>query len=328
MIIVTGGAGFIGSNIVAALNEAGRRDILVVDKLRGGLKWQNLRKRNMDDIIAPEALPAWLAAHGGQVETVIHMGANSSTMATDGDDVLDRNYHFSRMLLDWCTTARVPLIYASSAATYGGGEQGFLDREDLEYLDTLHPLNLYGWSKHLFDKLVMTRREGGKPLPPVCIGLKFFNVFGPNEYHKGPMMSVISRVFDEVKNGGAMRLFRSHREGWADGEQQRDFVYVRDIAAIVIWLLSLREGVGIYNVGSGAARSWNDLAAAIFAAIEQSPRVDYMEMPEHLRERYQYYTCADINRLRALGWNQPMTGLEEAVTDYIKSYLDNEDRYH
>jgi ADP-L-glycero-D-manno-heptose 6-epimerase len=326
MILVTGGAGFIGSNIVAALNEEARRDVVVCDVLGAQGKWLNLRKRTVQDIVPPAALMQWLEGRT-DIEAVVHMGANSSTLATDGDEVMESNFRFSLRLLDWCTANRVKLIYASSAATYGDGAQGFDDDLSLSHLQTLRPLNLYGWSKHLFDQVVATRREAGDALPPVCVGLKFFNVFGPNEAHKGPMMSLVSKYFGAIKAGETIDLFRSYNPDYKDGEQLRDFVYVTDITDVILWLLDQEESVGLFNLGSGKARSFIDLTGAIFDALSLPRKTRFVEMPEAMRPRYQYFTEADPTRLHAAGYNRPGTKLEEAVTHFVRTYLDTPDSY-
>ena len=326
MIVVTGGAGFIGSNIVAALNEAGRTDVVVCDTLGTEGKWQTLRKRVVQDIVPPSELMSWLAGRG-DVEAIIHMGANSSTLAQDGDEIMESNFRFSLNLLDWCAGHDVKLIYASSAATYGDGEAGFNDDVSLTHLQTLRPLNLYGWSKHLFDQVVATRRETGGALPPLCIGLKFFNVFGPNEYHKGEMMSLVSKYFGKIRAGETIDLFKSYKPEFKDGEQLRDFVYVQDITAVILWLLTRAEGVALYNLGSGQARSFIDLVGAIFDTLGLDRRIRFIEMPEAMRPRYQYFTQADDSRLRAAGYNKPGTQLEEAIEHFVTHYLNTTDRY-
>jgi ADP-L-glycero-D-manno-heptose 6-epimerase len=326
MIVVTGGAGFIGSNIVAALNEAGRIDVAVCDTLGTEGKWQNLRKRALQDIVPPGELMSWLGERN-DIEAIIHMGANSSTLAFDGDEIMESNFRFSLRLLDWCTLHRVKFIYASSAATYGGGERGFDDDLSLSHLQTLRPLNLYGWSKHLFDQVVATRLEGGKALPPLCVGLKFFNVFGPNEYHKGPMMSLVSKYFGAIRRGETIDLFRSYRLDYADGEQLRDFVYVTDITDVILWLMDKEADVGLLNLGSGKARSFIDLVGSIFDSLRLERRIRFVEMPEAMRPRYQYFTEADQTRLRAAGYNKPGTELEAAVGHFVSTHLDTEDQY-
>ncbi|MBY4639444.1 ADP-glyceromanno-heptose 6-epimerase, partial [Gluconacetobacter entanii] len=261
------------------------------------------------------------------IEAIIHMGANSSTLARDGDEVMENNFRFSLSLLDWCTARGVKLIYASSAATYGDGTQGFNDDLSLAHLQTLQPLNLYGWSKHLFDQVVATRLESGKKLPPVCVGLKFFNVFGPNEHHKGPMMSLASKYFGTIKAGETIDLFRSHRPDYKDGEQLRDFVYVEDITGIVLWLLDQSHKVTLYNIGSGQARSFRDLVGAIFDTLGLEHRIRFIDMPEEMRPRYQYFTEADDTRLRADGYNKPGTKLEDAIQHFVQNYLNKTDSY-
>jgi ADP-L-glycero-D-manno-heptose 6-epimerase len=326
MIVVTGGAGFIGSNIVAALNDAGRTGVVVCDTLGTEGKWQNLRKRTLQDIVPPGELLAWLDRRQ-DIEAIIHMGANSSTLAVDGDEVIESNFRFSLRLLDWCTARGVRFIYASSAATYGDGDRGFDDELALSHLQTLRPLNLYGWSKHLFDQVVATRLEGGEALPPLCVGLKFFNVFGPNEYHKGPMMSLVSKYFGAIRRGETIDLFRSYRPDYADGEQLRDFVYVADITDVILWLMDKPAHVGLLNLGSGKARSFLDLVGSIFDTLGLERRIRFVEMPESMRPRYQYFTQADQARLRAAGYNQPSTELEAAVSHFVSTHLDTEDPY-
>jgi ADP-L-glycero-D-manno-heptose 6-epimerase len=325
MLLVTGGAGFIGSNVVASLNEAGRSDVVVNDGLGSGEKWRNLQKRQLADVVSPAELFAWL--DGRKLDAVIHLGANSDTTATDADEIIATNFKLSLSLLDWCTRTRTPFIYASSAATYGGGEAGFSDEWSVDSLKKLRPLNLYGWSKHLFDQAVAVRTANGEPLPPQWAGLKFFNVFGPNEYHKGRMMSVLASVLDDARAGRPVRLFKSHRKGIADGEQKRDFIYVDDVTAVVRWLLENPTVSGIFNVGTGKARSFRDMILALFAALGREPNIEYIDMPEILRDRYQYLTQATVENLRKAGYNAGFTPLEQAVKDYVTGYLTNPDRY-
>jgi ADP-L-glycero-D-manno-heptose 6-epimerase len=325
MLLVTGGAGFVGSNIVAALNDAGRADVVVCDQLGHEGKWRNLAKRQLADIVPPRELPDWL--NGRRLEAIIHMGAISETTATDGDLVIEANFRLSLRLLDWCTATATPFIYASSAATYGDGAQGFADDQTLPALKALRPMNLYGWSKHLFDMALAERASRGEQLPPQWAGLKFFNVFGPNEYHKGTMMSVLARRFGDVKAGRVVELFKSHREGIADGEQRRDFIYVDDAVRVVMWLLSAPSVSGIFNVGTGKARSFRDLMLAAYAALGRPPNIRYVDMPPSIRDSYQYFTQADVGRLQHAGYNGGFTALEEAVGQYVKGYLDCADRY-
>lgn len=325
--MVTGGAGFIGSNIVAALNEAGNDNVVVCDILGTNDKWLNLRKRTILDIIAPKNLMSWLESRD-DVDAIIHMGAESSTQVADGDHVVESNLRASVDLLDWCTEHQVKFLYASSAATYGDGSQGFSEDISLTYLKTLRPLNLYGWSKHLFDKIVAMRSESGAKLPPVCIGLKFFNVFGPNEYHKGDMASLVTKNFDRMKAGESVSLFRSYKSEYADGGQLRDFVYVHDVTKTILWLLGhAPDGAALYNIGSGRARSFCDLVHGSFDALSLPRRVDFIQMPEEMRPKYQYFTQATGDRLRNLDYTETFMDIEEAVAHYVRNYLDTDDRY-
>jgi ADP-L-glycero-D-manno-heptose 6-epimerase len=325
MLLVTGGAGFIGSNVVAALNDAGRADIAVCDLLGHDGKWRNLAKRQLADILPPAELLSWL--NGRRLEAVIHLGAISETTATDGDLVIETNFRLSMRLFDWCTANATPFIYASSAATYGDGAQGFDDDPSLEALKALRPMNLYGWSKHLFDMAVAERVARREKLPPQCVGLKFFNVFGPNEYHKGTMMSVLTRRFDDIKAGRVVQLFKSHREGIADGDQRRDFIYVDDVVRVMMWLLATPSVSGLFNVGTGRARSFKDLMLAAYAALGAPPNIEYVDMPEQIRGSYQYFTQGEVDRLRRAGYNGGFTALEDAVGTYVKGFLDRADRF-
>ncbi|MBV9556526.1 MAG: ADP-glyceromanno-heptose 6-epimerase [Pseudolabrys sp.] len=326
MILVTGGAGFIGSNVVASLNEAGRTDVAVNDILGADdAKWRNLAKRQVADMIPPADLMRWL--DGRKLDAIIHMGAISDTTATDAGLVMENNFRTSLRLLDWCTKNRVPFIYASSAATYGDGEQGFNDDWTPDALRKLQPMNLYGTSKHLFDQVVADRFTKKEPLPPHWAGLKFFNVFGPNEYHKGHMASVLAKVFDGAKAGNPVRLFKSHREGIEDGDQRRDFIYVDDAVAVLRWLLDTGDVNGIFNVGTGKARSFRDMIVAMFKAMGREPNIEYIDMPENIRGQYQYFTQAETENLQRAGYNAGFMALEDSVADYV-GYLDRADRYH
>jgi ADP-L-glycero-D-manno-heptose 6-epimerase len=325
MLLVTGGAGFIGSNVVAALNDAGRTDVAVCDLLGSDGKWRNLAKRQLAAFVGPAELEGWLK--GRRLDAVIHLGAISSTTATDGDEIIETNFNFSMRVLDWCTENATPLIYASSAATYGDGVAGFGDQQSLTALKRLRPMNLYGWSKHLFDMAVVARAERGEKLPPQWAGLKFFNVFGPNEYHKGAMASVLARRFDDIRDGRTVQLFKSHRDGIADGDQRRDFIYVDDVVRVMMWLLATPQASGLFNVGTGKARSFKDMMLAAFAALGKKPDIDYIDMPAEIRDSYQYFTESKVDRLCAAGYNGGFTALEDAVRQYVKGYLVAADRF-
>lgn len=314
-VIVTGGAGFIGSAFVWKLNREGIEDVLVVDQLRDGDKWKNLLGlRYTDylqkDVFLRQVLDGSLAF---LPDAVVHLGACSSTTERDADYLMENNFRFTRTLAEWAAAEGMRFLYASSAATYGGGEHGFSDATELS---RLKPLNIYGYSKHLFD--LHAERTG---LLARIVGLKFFNVLGPNEYHKGDMVSVAFKAFQQVMETGSVRLFQSHREDVAHGEQRRDFVYVKDCVEVMWWLLTHGEVNGLYNLGTGIARSWNDLVRAVFDSLGLPVKIDYIPMPESLRPKYQYFTRASMERLQATGCPLGFRSLEDAVGDYVKSYL-------
>ncbi len=315
-IIVTGGAGFIGSNIVRALNARGQDDIVVVDTLGEGVKWRNLLGLAVEDVVDKhEFRDAVLCdALDPHVTAVIHMGACSSTTETDADYLLDNNYRYTRDLCEWCLRHEVRFIYASSAATYGDGSRGYVD--DDAVTPTLRPLNMYGFSKQLFDLWALRRG-----LLERIVGLKFFNVYGPGEDHKGEMRSVVHKAYGQVLDDGKVRLFRSYRPEYPDGGQVRDFVFVDDAVAVTLFFLDHPTIGGLYNCGTGRARSWLDLARAVFAAMGREPEIEFIDMPEELRDRYQYHTEADLAKLRAAGYTAPFTELEEGVRAYVERHL-------
>ena len=325
MILITGGAGFIGSILQASLAQRGIETV-VADELGSEGKWRNLAKHPPSRIIPPAELDEFLAAHP-PLEMVFHLGAVSETTAVDGDHTWATNVELSRRIWAWCGARKVRMVYASSAATYGDGATGFGDDATLPALKRLRPMNLYGWSKHLFDLAVAERAARGDRLPPQWAGLKFFNVFGPNEYHKGSMMSVLARRFDDIKAGRTVQLFKSHRDGIADGDQRRDFIYVDDVVRVIMWLLATPSVSGLFNVGTGKARSFKDLMLAAYAALGSRPNIDYVDMPEAIRGAYQYFTEAEVDRLCRAGYNGGFTRLEDAVKDYVTGYLDRPDRF-
>jgi len=326
MYVVTGGAGFIGSNVVADLAARGA-EVVVCDWLGTDERWRNLVRHDVADLVLPEDLLRWLNLHVDRVDAVIHMGANSSTTQTDVDLIVRQNVRATLDLLEWCTARGKRFIYASSAATYGDGHAGFDDFSGQQELKQLRPLNAYGWSKHLVDRRIAYLSASRAALPPQCVGLKFFNVYGPNEYHKGSMMSVVARSFPLIQRGEPMKLFKSYREDYRDGGQLRDFVYVQDCVAVIHWLLDQPQVSGLFNVGSGKARSWLDLAHAMFAALGLGPKVEFIDMPAALIPKYQYFTEARLDRLRAAGYTAGFTSLEAGVADYIQTYLRAADPY-
>jgi ADP-L-glycero-D-manno-heptose 6-epimerase len=328
MIVVTGGAGFIGSNIVSRLCAEDRRDVVVCDRLEHADlgKWRNLAKSAIADFWQPEELFPQLDRHADRISAVVHMGAISSTTEADADLILRTNFSLSRDLWDWCALNDTRLIYASSAATYGDGTVGFEDDDTLKAISRLQPLNAYGYSKKLFDQYAV-REAARDHAPKQWAGLKFFNVYGPNEGHKGGMKSVIAQIWPKVASGEPVSLFRSHHPDYADGGQLRDFVFVDDVVDVVDWLLGTPQVSGIFNAGSGQARSFLDLAHATFAAAGRDPAVTYIDMPEAIRDRYQYFTEARMDRIRALGFGGQSTPLEEGVRRYVQDYLMQADPY-
>ncbi len=326
MFLVTGGAGFIGSNLVAGLADQGLGPIAVCDELGSGDKWKNLAKHPIADIVPPEAIDDWLEARAESLQGIFHLGAISSTTETDADLIIDTNFALTMSLWDWAIEAGVPFIYASSAATYGDGGLGFADDPTIEAHRALRPLNPYGWSKQLADVEIL-RRAGLGEAPPCWAGLKFFNVYGPNEYHKGGQRSVVHQLFEQVRDKGEVNLFKSHHPDYDDGGQMRDFVWVGDCVDHMIWLSQKAGTAGIFNSGSGKARSFLDLAKASFAAMGTEERIGFIDTPENIRRHYQYFTEARMDRLRDAGYQGQATMLEDGVACYVKDYLATDDPY-
>jgi ADP-L-glycero-D-manno-heptose 6-epimerase len=316
LIVVTGGAGFIGSNIVLQLAKAGER-VVVCDLFRSGEKWRNIAAAWLHDIVRPDDLPQWLGRHGDKVAAIVHMAAISSTTEKDVDKFVETNIRLTLDLWDWCAAHAVRLIYASSAATYGQGRAGFSDEQSRTALAALRPLNAYGWSKHVVDCRVVDDVVRGHAAPRQWAGLKFFNVYGPNETHKGGMQSLVSKILPTVRAGESVTLFRSHDPGYPDGGQLRDFVYVKDCVAVVGWLLGHPETSGLFNVGTGTALSFLDLVRAVCAVVGCTPNIRFIDTPEKLRAQYQYFTRADITKLRRAGFDALFYSLEDGVRDYL-----------
>lgn len=327
MIIVTGAAGFIGSNIVASLEAAGYADIVVADWFEEGEKWRNLAKRRIAAFVAPEDLLDYMDTYCDDIKAVIHMGAISATTERNVDLLVERNINFTVDLWDWCTVHEVPLIYASSAATYGASEDDFDDTDTVEALSRLRPLNAYGWSKKATDDIFAARVAKGEDTPPQWVGLKFFNVYGPNENHKDNMRSVAMQLFESLRDGKPIKLFKSYRDDFADGEQRRDFVYVKDCVNTILWFLEHRDVSGIFNLGSGEARSFLDVARGVMDAMGKQAPIEFIEMPEFIRPRYQYFTQAKMDKLRTVGCDIKFHTLEEGIRDYVQNYLMQPDSY-
>lgn len=327
MIVVTGGAGFIGSNLLAALERRGGTDLVCVDRLGDGDKWRNIAKRELADIVPPERLFEFLDANRGKVETIFHLGAISSTTETKVDLIVEQNFRASQALWQWCAENKARFIYASSAATYGDGSAGFVDDDSANGLAKLRPLNPYGWSKHVFDRRVARLLASKAAKPVQHVGLKFFNVYGPNEYHKGGQRSVAHHLYPRAVAGEAARLFKSHNPAYPDGGQMRDFVWVGDCVSVMMWLLDHAKVNGLFNLGTGKARSFADLARALYAAAGRNANIEYVDTPEAIRGKYQYFTEARMERLRAAGYELPMTSLEDGIRMYVRDHLATADPY-
>lgn len=326
MILITGGAGFIGSNLVARLTGEGER-VSVCDWLGTGDKWRNLAKHEVDELVAPEHLEDFLRRRRDDLEYVYHMGAISSTTEADADLIAETNFRLSQRIWHWCGARDVPLCYASSAATYGDGGAGFADVQSVEGLAKLRPLNAYGWSKHAFDRWVARERHLSNPTPPQWTGLKFFNVYGPNEYHKGDMRSVVTKAHPAAARGEPVTLFRSHHPDYADGEQMRDFVYVDDCVDVMLWLRENPHVNGLFNLGTGRAQTWLELMGALYEAVGRELEVEWVDTPEELRPKYQYFTEADMSKLRKAGYQGRFRPVEEGVKAYVEGYLGTVDPY-
>lgn len=316
-ILVTGGAGFIGSALVWALNQRGEENIVVTDSLGTDEKWKNLVALKYADYLdaadllgavtnRPESL--------GKFDVIYHLGANSATTERDANHLMKNNFEYTKVLAHWAIATGAKFVYASSAATYGDGAHGMDDK--MQDISVLRPLNMYGYSKHLFD--LYAQRAG---IAKRVVGLKYFNVYGPNENHKGDMRSVVNKAFDQILTNGKVQLFKSHRPDFKDGEQMRDFLYVKDAVAMTLFLGNHPLSGGLYNLGSGLAHTWLQLVTGIFRALELPPHIEFIDLPAHLREKYQYYTCADISKLRQLGYKDAITPLNDAVADYVRAYM-------
>jgi ADP-L-glycero-D-manno-heptose 6-epimerase len=312
LVLVTGGAGFIGSHIVCDLSAAGHR-VVVADRMRQGVKWRNIAAAPLHDLAPPEHLFSWLDRHRSEIAAIVHMAAVSATDEPDIDRYVVNNIRLSLDLWEWCAANRTRLVYASSAATYGSGAGGFADDESPAALAALAPLNAYGWSKHLVDRRIIDDATAGRPTPPQWAGLKFFNVYGPNEAHKGTMASIVSKTLPIVAAGRPVELFKSYDPAYPDGGQLRDFVYVGDCAAVVLWLLANPAVNGLFNVGTGVARSFAELIGAVGAGLGVAPEIRYIDMPPALRAQYQYYTKAEIGKLRAAGFAGAFRTIEDGV---------------
>ncbi len=315
MIIITGAEGFIGSCLVGALNQAGYNDLVLVDDFGMPVREDNLIGKTYTAKVNRKDLATWIDEHHRLVQFIFHIGARTDTTETDVAILNELNLDYTKMLWQKCVAHGLPLVYASSAATYGGGEHGYDDDETK--LDLLQPLNLYGHSKNDFDKWAVAQDKK----PYFWAGLKFFNVYGPNEYHKGRMASVVLHAFNQIQQNGEVKLFKSHNPNYTDGGQLRDFVYVKDVTDVCMFLMGHRKNSGIYNLGSGKARTFKNLVEAIFVALDKTPTITYIDTPIDIRDKYQYFTEANMDKLKSIGYTQSFTGIEDGVADYVKNYL-------
>lgn len=326
MFIVTGGAGFIGSNIVKFLTEELHSQVCVVDKINN-LNRKNLQSKKNLIIISPDKINNFLKKNEKKIKIVIHFGAITSTTETDAKKIIENNIELSLLLWSWCSKYKKRLIYASSAATYGDGKKGFCDENSFKKLSEFNPLNLYGWSKHIIDKLFI-KFSANKIRPKQWVGLKFFNVYGPNEYHKGEMQSIIFKIFEKIRKNKKVTLFKSHNKNYKDGEQLRDFIYVKDVISIVEWFIINEKYNGIYNVGTGKSRSFYDLASNVFKSTNKEKKIVFVNTPIKIRKKYQYFTKANINNLRKIGYKKSFYSLEAGIEDYLKNYLLKKNKYN
>ena len=327
MILVTGAAGFIGSNLVAELAANAEGSIVACDSMGDGDKWRNLAKHEVTEMVNPSDLFSFLNKYGNSIDLIFHMGAISSTTETNVDLIIKNNFQLSLDLWNWCAANEVKFIYASSAATYGDGGRDFDDDGSCEALAKLSPMNAYGWSKHLFDRRVARVVADGGKQPPQWVGLKFFNVYGPNEYHKGSQQSVISLIFKQIMETKKAKLFQSHNANYEDGGQLRDFIWVGDCVDVMIWLSKHPSVSGLFNCGTGRARSFKELAEAVFASLDKEPKIIYVPTPDIIRDKYQYFTQAKMERLRLAGYTGKSTSLEKGVKKYVSEYLLSTDPY-
>lgn len=326
MYIVTGATGFIGSNLLYAMQQSGYTNIVAVDNFGSESKWRNVAKRGALRFVLPDQLQDFLTSHSSEVKAILHLGAISSTTETDVDKIVTNNFQLTVSLFEFCTAHAIPLVYASSAATYGAGERGFVDRDDLLFLSSLRPLNPYGWSKNSVDKYLASKLNKSSNTTQI-VGLKFFNVYGPNEYHKGMQMSVVRHFFEQYRQTGKVRLFKSYRDDCPDGEQRRDFVWVGDCVDVMLWMLEHPQVNGLFNVGTGHATSYNTVAQSIARSMNIEPKIEYIDMPDSVRNQYQYFTEADLTKLRSVGYDKPFTSVPEGVDAYVKGFLATDDIY-
>ena len=327
MYVITGGAGFIGSNVAAAIEEENMGDVVISDRLRDKNKWRNISKRMLHSFVFPKDLIDFLDEYQSKVKAIIHFGSASSPLETNVDLIVENNIQLTWALWKWCIAHQVAFIYASSGAVYGDASNGFSDDFSTQAMAALRPLSPFAWSKLLIDRKIAHAVEMDKKTPPQWVGLRFFNLYGPNEYHKGPHQSVVPQIYNQASIGRLFPLFKSENPAYKDGEQKRDFMRIGDCVDVVLWFLKNPHVSGVFNVGTGRARSYVDVLNSVYAAIGEEPELDFMDLPESLKGRYQYFTQADISKLRAAGYDREFTSLEQGVEQYVRGYLATPDIY-
>lgn len=327
IILILGGAGFIGSNLAKRLADRDSHRIVIVDQFQHSDKWNNLVRVPVDEIVHPDDLFHWLEAYGSEVDVVYHLGGITSSIEDNVESIIEANHNFPLLVWRWCAEEEVRFIFGSSYEVYGDGSQGFDDTEDLEYQRKLRPLNPNGWSKKLLDMHVAGAENRGEAIPPQWVSLRFFNIYGPNEYHKSDSRSVALKIYEEAASGAAVKLFKSANPDYEDGRQMRDFMHIDDAVNMLEWFFDNPDKSGLFNAGSGEARSFEELANAVFSALDVEPNIKYVDMPSNVESQYQYRTEADISRLRDAGYNLPIVGLEDGIAKYIKDYLQKDDKY-
>ncbi len=327
MYVITGGAGFIGSNLAAEIEDRDLGEIVIVDRLRDGDKWRNIAKRSLRNIVFPEKMFSYLNAHESEVDAVIHFGSMSAPMENHVDELIDANIHLTDKLFRWCTEHQIPFLYASTAGVYGDGSLGFKDDDSKEALSKLRPLSPLAWTKLFIDRKIVDLAARDLPVPPQWVGFRFFNLYGPNEYHKTRHQSIVPLIHSSVKSGKLFPLFKSENPAYKDGDQMRDFMWIEDCIDVILWFLEHPEISGIFNVGTGQARTYADLLRAVYAAMDEKPEMDFIDLPADIKGKYQYFTQADVQKLRNAGYTKPFTSLEEGVAKYVKDYLNTDDIY-
>ncbi len=327
MYVITGGAGFLGSNLAAGIEERELGEIAVVDRFQSDDRWRNIAKRSLRDIIFPDKIFEYLDKHAGRIDAVLHINYTGFSQESDVDALIDERIHLTWRLWSWCAHHQVPFIYDSTAGVYGDGSLGFKDDDSAEALAKLKPLSAAAWTKLFLDRKIVDTINRGENAPPQWIGLRCFNLYGPNEYHNTTHQSVIPRIYHAAKNGKLFPLFRSENPDYEDGEQMRDFMWVEDTVDVILWLLQHPEISGLFNIGTGQARTYADVLRAVYAALDEKPEMDFMDLPAEIKRQYQYFTQADIQKLRSVGYTKPFTSLEDGVFKYVRSYLETSDPY-